>query len=171
VKKELIQVLFDQKYEGGRAFTPVVHEDGESFLASLMIKGCKRFGRIDLSHEADPGRFLNVVLIRDASEKLLAYFVCNQYTRPCDIPDHIMKCVLDEDYGMIVAADDDNNIKSVFFVDIYSKGAAPFVPVYQEYWDFERIIDTLVHNGCTFTDYPLPASDKPNLIIVRRDEE
>lgn len=171
MKKDLIKVLFNQQYEGGRAFTPVVNEDGESFLASLMIKGCKRFGRIDLSHEQDPERFLNVVLIRDASEKLLAYMVCNQHTRPRDIPDYIMECILDEDYGMIVAADEDHNIKSVFFVDIYSKGSAPFIPVYQEYWDFERIVHTLVHNGCIFTDYPLPAGSKPNLTVVRRDKE
>ena len=158
MKKELIDVLFNVNYDGKRAFTPVVHEDGQAVLASLIVKGCKRFGRIDLSHEQDPERFLNVVLIRDASEKLLAYLVCNQHTRPSDIHDHVMKWILDEDYGMIVAADDDMNIKSVFFVDIYSKGSAPFIPVYQEYWDFERIVDTLVHQGCTFTDYPTPAA-------------
>ena len=170
MNKDLIKILFNQQYEGGRAFTPVVREDGEPFLASLIIKGCRRFGRIDLSHEQDPNRFLNVVLIRDASEKLLAYLVCSQSTRPSDITDHLMGYILDEDYGMIVAADDEYNIKSVFFVDIYSKGAAPLIPVYTEYKDLDRIVDILVHSGCVFTDYPYPVGSKPNLTVIRRDE-
>lgn len=169
--KELVKVLFDPIYDGGRAFTPVVKEDGESFLASLIVKGCKRFGRVNLSHEGDPDRVLNIVLVRDASEKLLAYLVCNQDSRPRDIPDYIMDKILDEDYGIIVAADDDHNIKSVFFVDIYSKSSAPFIPVYREYWDFERIVDTLVHQGCTFTDYPTPAGSKPKLTAIKGDKK
>lgn len=167
MNKDLIKVLFDTMYEGGRAFTPVVQEDGETVLSSLMVKGCKRFGRVDLSHEGDPERVLNVVLVRDVSEKLLGYLICSQHTRPSDIPAHVMDCILDEDYGMIIAADADLNIVSVFFVDIYSKGSVPFIPVYQEYWDFERIVDTLVNNGCTFTDYVTPAGSKPKLTVLK----
>lgn len=169
MKRELLAVLFNQTFDGSRAFTPVVHEDGEAALASLIVKGCKRFGRIDLSHEQDPQRVLNVVLIRDVSEKLLAYLICNQCTRPRDIEEHVMQWILDEDYGMIVAADDANSIKSVFFVDIYSKGSVPLIGVYQEYWDFERIVHTLVHKGCTFTDYVTPAGSKPVLTVLKGD--
>jgi len=171
MNKELVKVLFNQEYDGGRAFTPVVKEDGESFLASLIVKGCKRFGRVDLSHEGDPDRVLNIVLVRDASEKLLAYLICYQDTCPRDIPKHIMDCILDEDYGLIVAADDSLHIVSLFFVDIYSKGSAPLIPVRTEYWDIERIVDTLVKKGCTFTDYDTPSRSRPKLTVIRGKEE
>jgi len=167
MSKELVKALFNPTYDGGRAFTPVVYGDGEPFLASLIVKGCRRFGRVDLSHEGDPDRVLNVVLVRDASEKLLAYLICNQDNRPRDIPKRIMDCILDEDYGLIVAADDSLHIVSMFFVDIYSKGHVPFVPVRIEYRDLERIVDTLVQKGCTFTDYETPAGSKPKLTVIK----
>jgi hypothetical protein len=127
MRKELIEILFNSNYNG-RAFIPMVNEDGQNVPASLKIHQYKKYGKIDFSNESRPNYALNVVLIKDPSEKLLGYLLC---TNENSIPEEILKYVLDQDYGLLVIANENTELEIAFFMDIYSKNLSPFIKIYE----------------------------------------
>jgi hypothetical protein len=162
MNKQLIEVLFNSK--SGRAFTPVTTEDGKTFTSAMQMKSVMRFGRVDLSHEGRPDYFLNVVLIRDVTEKLLGHMAVMNELK---LPELAMQYIQDEDYGFMVCVDDAGEVQAAFYVELYAKQTEPMPSLIQRVGhDREYIVNALVTLGYGFTDFEMPQGSKPPLRLV-----